>query len=62
MTDHLSNREKAEIAEDVALDDEISSVAQRSGYSEKDAVEVVRHYRREKTQSSTNRRGEPISG
>lgn len=42
-----------EIAEDEALDDEISRYAQKSGYREQDAVEVVRNYRREKALSSS---------
>ena len=37
-----------EVWEDEALDEEIRADAQKSGYTEEDAVEVVRQYRREK--------------
>ena len=37
-----------EIWEDEALDDEISSDVQQSGYTEDDAVDIVRQYRQEK--------------
>jgi hypothetical protein len=37
-----------EIAEDEALDEEISRDARRSGYREEDAVEIDRQHRREK--------------
>jgi hypothetical protein len=40
-----------EITEDEALDEEISRDAQKTGYREEDAVEVVRNYRREKSPS-----------
>lgn len=40
-----------EIAEDEALDEEISRDARKSGYREEDAVEVVRNYRRKKSSS-----------
>jgi hypothetical protein len=41
-------KEQIEIWEDEALDREISRDAQKSGYTEDDAVELVRQYRREK--------------
>jgi len=37
-----------EIWEDEALDEEISRDVQQSGYTEDDAVEIVRQYRQEK--------------
>jgi hypothetical protein len=37
-----------EIWEDEALDEEIRADAQKSGYTEDDAVELVRQYRQEK--------------
>lgn len=37
-----------EVAEDEALDEEISRDARKSGYTEGDAVEIVRQYRQEK--------------
>lgn len=37
-----------EIWEDEALDDEISADVQKSGYTEDDAVDIVRQYRQEK--------------
>ena len=40
--------EQMEIWEHEALDREISREAQKSGYTEDDAVELVRQYRREK--------------
>jgi hypothetical protein len=40
-----------EVAADEALDEEISRDAQRSGYREEDAVEIVREYRRERVTS-----------
>ena len=46
LTDYM--RECLEIWEDQKLDDEISSDARRSGYTEDDAVEVVRLHRSEK--------------
>lgn len=39
------------IAEDEALDEEISRDARKSGHREEDAVEVVRNFRREKPPS-----------
>lgn len=47
FTDQLM-RECLEIWEDQQLDEEIRRDAQRSGYREKDAVAIVRQYRREK--------------
>ncbi len=41
-------KEQIEIWEDEALDREISRDAQKSGYTEDDAVELVRQYRLEK--------------
>ncbi len=41
-------KEQIEIWEDEALDREISRDAQKSGYTEEDAVELVKQYRREK--------------
>jgi len=40
-----------EIAEDEALDEEIGRDMRESGYREEDAVEVVRQYRREKSET-----------
>jgi hypothetical protein len=37
-----------EVWEDEALDEEISDDVQKSGYTEDDAVEIVRQYRQEK--------------
>jgi hypothetical protein len=37
-----------EVWEDEALDEEISRDVQQSGYTEDDAVEIVRRYRQEK--------------
>ena len=44
-----------EIAEDEALDEEISRDARKSGYREEDAVEIVRQYRRENNGDSRSR-------
>jgi hypothetical protein len=41
-------KECLEIWEDEKLDEEIRKDAQKSGYTEDDAVELVRQYRREK--------------
>ncbi len=41
-------KEQIEIWEDEALDREIARDAQKSGYTEEDAVGLVRQYRREK--------------
>ena len=41
-------REQVEIWEHEKLDEEISKEAQKSGYTEDDAVELVRQHRREK--------------
>lgn len=43
-----ADRISEEVAEDEALDEEISRDARKSGYREEDAVEIVREYRREK--------------
>ena len=40
-------RERLESWEDQQLDEEIRRDAQRSGYREEDAVEIVRQYRQE---------------
>jgi predicted transcriptional regulator len=48
LTDHI--RDFLEIQEDRQLDEEIRAEAQKSGYHEEDAVEIVRQYRREKKQ------------
>lgn len=45
-------REQLEIWEDEKLDRAIKRDVQRSGYSEDDAVELVRQYRREKKQQA----------
>jgi len=52
----LSNymKECLEIWEHERLDDEISKQAQKSGYTEDDAVELVRQYRREKKQDAAS--------
>ncbi len=52
----LSNymKECLEIWEHERLDDEISKEAQKSGYTEDDAVELVKQYRREKKQCATS--------
>ena len=46
-------KECLEIWEDEKSDQEISRQAQRSGYSEDDAVELVRQYRLEKKRASS---------
>ena len=48
-------REQLEIWEDEKLDQEIKRDVQRSGYTEDDAVELVRQYRREKKQQTANK-------
>src|SRR2546427_5152320 len=45
-TDHV--HEYLEICEDQQLDEEIRYEAQRSGYCEEDAVQIVRRYRRQR--------------
>ncbi len=50
LTDYM--RERLEIWEDQRLDEEIRHDAQRSGYREEDAVDIVRQYRREKRERS----------
>ena len=47
-------KEQIEIWEDEELDREISRDAQKSGYTEDDAVELVRQYRLEKKQRATS--------
>ena len=47
-------KEQIEIWEDEALDGEISREAQKSGYTEVDAVELVRQYRREKKERAAS--------
>jgi uncharacterized protein YdaU (DUF1376 family) len=44
-------REQLEIWEFKKLDEEIRRDVQRSGYTEDDAIELVRQYRREKKQT-----------
>jgi hypothetical protein len=44
-------KEQVEIWEHEKLDDEISKEAQKSGYTEDNAVELVRQYRREKREN-----------
>ena len=46
LTEYM--RERLESWEDQQLDEEIRRDAQRSGYREEDAVEIVRRYRHEK--------------
>ncbi len=46
-------REYLEICEDKRLDQEIQADARRSGYSEEDAVEIVKQLRREKVARPT---------
>ncbi len=47
-------KEQIEIWEDETLDNEISLEAQKSGYTEDDAVELVRQYRREKKERAAS--------
>ena len=47
-------KEQVEIWEHEKLDDEISKEAQKSGYTENDAVELVRQYRREKKERANS--------
>ncbi|MGB7207907.1 MAG: hypothetical protein WBD27_04535 [Pyrinomonadaceae bacterium] len=47
-------KECIEIWEHERLDDEISKEAQKSGYTEDDAVELVKQYRLEKKQRATS--------
>lgn len=47
-------KEQVEIWEDEALDREISIEAKKSGYTEDDAVELVRQYRREKRENAAS--------
>lgn len=46
--------EQMEIWEDESLDREISREAQKSGYTEDDAVELVRQYRLEKKERAAS--------
>ncbi len=52
LSDYM--KECLEIWEHERLDDEISKEAQKSGYTEDDAVELVRQYRREKKERATS--------
>jgi len=54
-------REQLEIWEDEKLDREIKRDVQRSGYSENDAVELVRQYRLEKKQQTANKKPSALS-
>jgi len=47
-------KEQVEIWEHERLDDEIRKDAQKSGYTEDDAVELVRQYRREKRENAAS--------
>lgn len=47
-------KEQVEIWEHERLDDEIRKDAQKSGYTEDDAVELVRQYRREKKERAAS--------
>jgi hypothetical protein len=47
-------KEQVEIWEHEKLDDEISREAQKSGYTEDDAVELVKQYRLEKKQRAAS--------
>lgn len=47
-------KEQMEIWEHERLDEEISKEAQKSGYTEDDAVEIVRQYRREKKECAAS--------
>lgn len=47
-------KEQVEIWEHERLDDEISKEAQKSGYTEDDAVDLVRQYRREKRENAAS--------
>ena len=47
-------KEQIEIWEHERLDDEIRKDAQKSGYTEDDAVELVRQYRREKQEHAAS--------
>ena len=53
LTDYM--RECLETWEDQNLDEEIRRDAQASGYREEDAVELVRQYRREKSEKKEPR-------
>ena len=47
-------KEQIEICEHEKLDEEIRKDAQKSGYTEDDAVELVRQYRREKKERAAS--------
>ncbi len=47
-------KEQVEIWEHEKLDDEIRKDAQKSGYTEDEAVELVRQYRREKRENAAS--------
>jgi len=51
LSDYM--KECLEIWEHERLDEEISKEAQKSGYTEDDAVELVKQYRREKKERAT---------
>jgi hypothetical protein len=55
FADVETNRVGKEISADETLDDEISRDAQRSGYREEDAVEIVHRHRRDKGLGSGER-------
>ncbi len=52
LSDYM--KECLEIWEHEKLDSEISKEAQKSGYTEDDAVELVRQYRREKKERAAS--------
>ena len=52
LSDYM--QECLEIWEHERLDDEISKEAQKSGYTEDDAVELVRQYRLEKRENAAS--------
>lgn len=52
LSDYM--KECLEIWEHERLDDEISKEAQKSGYTEDDAVELVKQYRREKRENAAS--------
>ncbi len=54
-------REQMEIWEDEQLDNAIRRDVQSSGYTEDDAVEIVRRYRREKKQQTEKKKQRAIS-
>ena len=52
LSDYM--KECLEIWEHERLDDEISKEANKGGYTENDAVELVRQYRREKRENAAS--------